>query len=114
MRILFNQSVLLLLLMTGFIMQQAVAAKLPAGYPRFEEFQNTGTIDSVDIKTSRIVVNDQEYQTRSNVIVVLPGKKNATLKSLKIGSVAGIFFSSGDTDSQPTATEIWVFPRNFK
>ena len=114
MKIIANKSILLLLLMTGFIMQQAFAANLPAGYPKLEEFQNTGTIDSVDIKTSLIVVNDQEYQTRSNIIIVLPGKKNATLKNLKTGSVAGIFFNDGDSDSQPTVTEVWVFPRNFK
>ena len=89
------------------------AANLPAGYPKQNEFQSIGTVDSIMSRQKLIVINDQEYILPENIIIVTPGKKNSRLRDVRLGRTAGIFFTEGSETSMPKVTEIWVLPRNF-
>ena len=104
---------LLSLLVTGFMMGSAIAAGLPTGYPKVEEFNSVGTIDSA-VYDNKIVIGDEEYLIAKSIIVVVPGKKGSTLDDLKQGRIAGLFATAGTTDKKPVVTEIWMFPRSYK
>lgn len=103
----------LVLLTTGFLTNIAYAANLPAGYPKVEEFDNIGTVDSA-VYDNKIVIGDQEYLIAKSIIIVKPGKKSSTLKDLKQGSTAGVFSIPGDLNTQPVVKEIWILPKGFK
>jgi hypothetical protein len=104
---------LLLLLIAGLLLSVAYAANLPAGYPKQEEFQDTGTFDEVVKERKSIVINDQEYMMSPNLIVITANKKNSRLRDVHQGRKVGIFFIEGTLDSLPVVTEIWEFPRGL-
>lgn len=109
----YYKSVFILLLLTGLLCSTSYAANLPAGYPKQNEFQSIGTVDSVTTRKKLIVINDQEYIVPDNIIVVTPNKKSSSLRDVRPGKIAGIFFTEGNDTSMPKVTEIWVMPRNF-
>jgi len=89
------------------------AANLPSGYPDLDEFQRIGTIDSLQIRANTIVIDDQEYNISPNIIVVMPNRRNSSLKDIQAGKTTGIFFNAGSTQRMPVVNEIWVLPRNI-
>jgi len=109
----YYKSVFILLLLIGLLCSTSYAANLPAGYPKQSEFQSIGTVDSVTARQKLVVINDQEYIVPENIIVVTPDKKNSSLRDVRLGRTAGIFFTEGSETSMPKVTEIWVLPRNF-
>jgi hypothetical protein len=106
----YYKSVFILFLLTGLLCSTSYAANLPAGYPKQNEFQSIGTVDSVTTRKKLIVINDQEYIVPENIIVVTPRKRNSSLRDVRLGRTAGIFFTEGSETSMPKVTEIWVLP----
>jgi hypothetical protein len=107
-----NRTVILFILL-GSLLSPVFAANLPSGYPKLNEFQRTGTVDSLNFRAKKIVIGDQEFIIPANIIVVTPNKKNSTLRDIRLGKTAGIFFNAGTAERMPIVNEIWVLPRNF-
>jgi len=107
-----NKTVLLFILLGG-LLSHVFAANLPSGYPKLNEFQSMGSVDSLNIRTNKIVIGDQEFIIPANIIIVTPDKKNSTLRDIRVGKTAGIFFNAGTPERMPILNEIWVLPRNF-
>lgn len=103
----------MLLLVCGLMATPAFAAKLPSGYPDIKDYENLGTVDSIEKSKSRIVVNDQEYILPIGVVVHTPRKKIGSLRDVRKGNKVGVIADSGSKISLPSITAIWVLPRNF-
>lgn len=108
------KSAFLLLFLCGLVLSPVFAATLPSGYPKLEEFQNLGTVDSITNSGKTIVINDSQYIVPKTVIVIKPGKKSSRLRDVRISSKVGIFYKEGSDSSFPSVTEIWVLPANTK
>jgi len=105
---------LLFLLLSAAIATTTIAAPLPGGYPQIKEFQNLGSIGSIEKFGGKIVVNDQEYNLPKSVVVYASGGKLGTLRDLRTGKSVGLFSDSGSDESFPRVSEIWIFPRGYK
>ncbi len=105
---------LLSLLICGWAATPAFAANnLPSGYPDIKDYENLGTVDSIEQSKSRIVVNDQDYILPTDVTVHTPGNMTGSLRDVRKGNKVGVIADSGSKTSLPSITAIWVFPSGF-
>jgi len=112
----FNHAIASLIMLVAFAgtgLNPVFAANLPSGYPALNEFQSIGIVDSLEARANKIVIDDQEFTISSNVIIVVPNKRNSSVRDIRTGKTTGIFFSDGTVEEMPVVNEIWVFPLNF-
>ena len=83
------------------------AGKLPTYYP--DPIIMWFTIDQIDLKQLKIIVNDMPMRLSPNTRVHSPNTEFSSLQALKPGM--RVFFS---LSGGKTINEIWIVPDNYK
>lgn len=86
-----------------------MASQLPSYYPN--QFDNVGTIQSINISTGAIEVRDKKLQLSSSVKVNSLATRHATKSNLNSGMNIG--FSLSNEAGVKTISEVWILPNNY-
>lgn len=107
-----SQTIATLLLTTG-LLSAALAAELPAYYPK--SFDNTGTINDLVTTPNQksIVISDKRYVMAPSVVVHSPLVKTGGATLLKSGQNIGFTLSSAGASADRVVSEVWVFPAGY-
>jgi hypothetical protein len=86
------------------------AGKVPAAASPSQQ-QKTGTIESIDLGSRAIVINDVGYLFPStNVVLHNKTSSVATAQQLKKGMRINFSSTPGSAGSRPTITDVWLLP----
>ena len=74
-------------------------------------FEHTGTIDFIDIKEGKVVINDMYWRLPMNIKVHNLNTEFSTVHTLRNGMHVG--FKRNSVKKSTDIAEIWVLPNNY-